>query len=264
MRFIPMLATAAALVIPALGYTTAHAAPTTPAASATPAIPGAKNIVLVHDAFVDGSGWRVVHDILIHKGYNVSVVQLPHATLGDDITIVRERVSLQLGPVVLVGHGYGGEVITEAGARDKVKALVYVAALQPDVGEGMAQLVASMPAAGAALKSTRDGHLSIDPATFNADYAGDLTTNRTDFMAASQVPITSAAYNANVWTAAWRNKPSYGIVATEDRVVNPDLQRWMYQRAGAKVTEIKASHAVQVSQPEAVALVIEEAARSAK
>ncbi|QET06458.1 MULTISPECIES: alpha/beta fold hydrolase [Cupriavidus] len=254
MRFIPLLATAAALVIPTLGHA---------ATSAAPVPPGATNIVLVHDAFVDGSGWRVVHDILIHKGYNVSVVQLPHATLGEDITLVRERVSLQRGPVVLVGHGYGGEVITEAGARDKVRALVYVAALQPDVGEGMAQLVASKPGAGAAFASTRDGHLSIDPAAFHADYAADLTTNRTDFMAASQVPITTAAYNANVWTAAWRDKPSYGIVATEDRIVSPDLQRWMYQRAGARITEIKASHAVHVSQPEAVAQVIEDAARAA-
>lgn len=250
MRFIPMLATVAALAVPALGQ-----------AAAPPAPPGAKNIILVHDAFVDGSGWRVVHDILIHKGYQVSVVQLPHATLSDDISIVRERVSMQIGPVVVVGHGYGGEVITEAGARDKVKALVYVAALQPDVGEGMAQLTASMPAASSSIRSTRDGHLFVDPAKFNADYAADLTTNRTDFFAASQVPLTTAAFQANVWTAAWHNKPTYGIVATEDRMLNPDLQRWMYKRAGSKVTEIKASHAVQVSQPEAVAQVIEEAAR---
>ncbi|MDF3884027.1 alpha/beta fold hydrolase [Cupriavidus basilensis] len=252
MRYIPLLAAAVALAIPSL------------APAATPAAPaGAKNIILVHDAFVDGSGWRVVHDILIHKGYKVSVVQLPHTTLGDDIAVVRERISMQIGPVVMVGHGYGGLVITEAGARSKVKALVYVAGMEPDVGEGMNQLNASMPAAAASsVRSTRDGHLFIDSARFNADYAADLKSNRTDFMAASQVPVPGALFAGNVWSAAWREKPSYGIVATEDRVLNPDLQRWMYKRAGAKVTEIKASHALPISQPEAVAQVIEEAARN--
>lgn len=250
MRFIPMLATAAALAVPALGH------------AATPP-PGASNIILVHDAFADGSGWRVVHDILIHKGYKVTVVQLPHNSLAEDISLVRERVSLQIGPVVVVGHGYGGAVITEAGARDKVRALVYVAALQPDVGEGMGQLMASMPAPSPHFQTTRDGHMYLDAATFTADYAADLTTNRTDFMAASQVPLTTSAFQANVWTAAWHRKPTYGIVATEDRLLSPELQRWMYRRAGARVTEVKASHAVHVSQPEAVAQVIEDAARNA-
>lgn len=253
MRFIPMLATAVVLAIPSLAQAATPAAP-----------PGVKNIMLVHDAFTDASGWRVVHDILIHKGYNVAVVQLPHNTLSDDVAVVRDRVSMQLGPVVMVGHGYGGAVITEAGARDKVKALVYVAALQPDVGEGMGQLTASMPAVSTSIRSTRDGHLYIDPASFGADYAGDLTPNRTGFMAVSQVPLTSAAFATNVWTAAWHGKPSYGIVATEDRLLNPDLQRWMYKRAGARVTEIKASHAVHISQPEKVAQVIEEAARNVR
>ncbi len=252
MRIIPTLATAAALAIPSL------------VSAATPAeTTGAKHVILVHDAFVDGSGWRVVHDILFHKGYKVSVVQLPHVTLGDDIAVVREQISIQSGPVVLVGHGYGGLVITEAGARPKVKALVYVAALEPDVGEGVHQLNASMPAAGAsAVRSTRDGHLYVDPDKFRADYAADLTQNRTWFMSASQSPIPNALFAGNVWTAAWHDKPSYGIVATDDRLLNPDLQRFMYKRAGAKITEIKASHAVQISQPEAVAQVIEDAARS--
>lgn len=242
----------------------ALAIPTFASAAEPAAPPGAKNIVLVHGAFVDGSGWRVVHDILIHKGYKVSVVQLPHTTLSEDVAAARDLVDEQDGPVVLVGHSYGGSVITMAGARGKVKALVYVAGLQPDVGESVAQLAASMPAASDDVRTTRDGHLYFDRAKFGADFAGDLTTNRTDFMAASQVPVTSAAFAAGAWTAAWHDKPSYGIVATEDRALNPDLQRWMYKRAGAKVTEIKASHAVYISQPEAVAQVIEEAARNVK
>lgn len=257
MRIIPMLATAMAVALPSL-------APAATPAAVPAELPGAKHIILVHDAFVDGSGWRVVHDILFHKGYKVSVVQLPHVTLGDDIAVVRERVSMQLGPVVLVGHGYGGLVITEAGARSKVKALVYVAGMEPDVGEGVNQLNASMPAAGASsVRSTRDGHLYIDSDKFNADYAGELTKNRTWFMSASQAPIPNALFAGNIWTAAWHDKPSYGVVATEDRMLNPDLQRFMYKRAGAKITEIKASHSVQISQPEAVAQVIEEAARNA-
>ncbi|RDK08595.1 alpha/beta hydrolase [Cupriavidus lacunae] len=252
MRFIPLIATTVALATPAL------------APAATPPAPqGAKHVVLVHDAFVDGSGWRVVHDSLKLKGYKVSVVQLPHTTLGEDIAVVRDRVAVQDGPVVLVGHGYGGLVITEAGARPKVKALVYVAAMEPDVGEGMNQLNASMPpAAAASVRSTRDGHLYIDPDRFNADYAADLTPNRTGFLANSQALVPDALFRGNVWTAAWHDKPSYGIVATEDRLLNPDLQRQMYKRAGARVTEIKASHAVQISQPEKVAEVIEEAARN--
>ncbi len=254
MRLIPMFATAVALAMPALALAATPADPAAP--------PGAKHIVLVHDAFVDGSGWRVVHDILIHKGYDVSVVQLAHNSLGEDETVVHERVSLQQGPVVLVGHGYGGVVISEAGARSKVKALVYVAGMVPDAGEGVNQLNASMKPAATSIRSTRDGHLYIDPAKFNADYADDIKTNRTDFMAASQVPVASSVFAGNIWTAAWHDRPTYGIVATEDRILNPDLQRWMYKRAGAKVTEIKASHAVNVSQPEAVAQVIEEAARN--
>jgi pimeloyl-ACP methyl ester carboxylesterase len=247
-----MLATTVALAIPAL------------APAATPPAPaGAKHILLISDAHEDGSGWRVVHDILSHKGYKVSVVQLPHVSIGDDVGVVRDQIAMQLGPVVVVGHGYGGLVISEAGARPKVKAMVYVAAYQPDVGEGVKQLNASKPAAGAAsVRSTRDGHLYIDPDRFNADYAADLKVNRTNFMAASQLAVPDALYAGNIWTAAWHDKPTYAIVATEDRLVNPDLQRMMYKRAGSKVTEVKSSHAVHISQPEAVAQVIEEAARN--
>ncbi len=255
MRLKSILAAALATALPAL----AHAqAPTTP----TPA--GAKNIVIVHDAFVDGSGWRVVHDILIHKGYSVTVVQETLTTLDEDVALTREAIRGQDGPVVLVGHGYGGAVITMAGQRDKVKALVYVAAIEPNVGENWVQLLDSAPKPSDDIQSSRDGHLSINPAKFGEDYAGDLTTNRTDFMAASQPRIAYAAINGTDWWAAWHDRPSYGIVATDDHFLSPDLQRSMYQRAGAKVTEIKASHAVYISQPEAVAAVIEQAAIAAK
>jgi pimeloyl-ACP methyl ester carboxylesterase len=235
------------------------------ATAAEPAPPtGAKNIVIVHGAFVDGSGWRVVHDILIHKGYHVSIVQPPLTTLEADVAATRDQIDKQDGPVVLVGHSYGGSVITVAGAREKVKALVYVAAFEPDVGESVMQLASSMPAPSDDIRPTRDGHLFFDQAKFGADFAGDLSTNRTDFMAASQVPVTTAAFGATALVAAWRDKPSYAIVPTDDRALSTDLQRWMYKRAGSKVTEIKASHSVYISQPEAVAKVIEEAALSVK
>jgi pimeloyl-ACP methyl ester carboxylesterase len=257
MKTLPKLAVAMAIAAPLLASAAAPAA-----APAAPA--GARNIVIVHGAFVDGSGWRVVHDILFHKGYKVSVVQQPHSTLDADVAATREILDQQVGPVVLVGHSYGGSVITVAGVRAKVKALVYVAAFQPDVGESASQLMASMPSPSNNIKTTRDGHLFFDPATFAADFAGDLLPNRTDFMAISQVPATTAAFGAQNWAAAWRDKPSYAIVATDDRALSPDLQRWMYKRAHSKVTEIKASHAVYISQPELVAQVIEEAALSVK
>lgn len=231
-------------------------------AADAPTPPGVKNIVIVPGAFVDGSGWRVVHDILIHKGYTVSVVQPRIETLADDIELTREQIRKQDGPVVLVGHSYGGAVITQAGNRDKVKALVYVSAVVPDVGESLSQLVGSMPSPSNDVVPTRDGHLYFDAAKFGTDFAGDLSPNRTDFMAISQVPATTAAFGATMQVAAWHSKPVWGVVATDDRALSPDLERWMYKRANAKVTEIKASHVVYISQPEAVAKVIEEAARS--
>jgi len=236
---------------------------TATAGFAADAPPGVKNIVIVPGAFVDGSGWRVVHDILVHKGYKVSVVQPKIETLANDIEQTREQIRKQDGPVVLVGHSYGGAVITQAGNRDKVKALVYVAALVPDVGESVSQLVGSMPAPSNDVAPTRDGHLFFAQDKFGADFAGDLTTNRTAFMAVSQVPATAAAFGATMQVAAWHDKPTWAVVATQDRALSPDLERWMYKRANAKVTEIKASHVVYISQPEAVANVIEDAARNA-
>lgn len=251
-------------ILSTLAISMALAAPMFVAAAEPDAPAGAKNIVIVHGAFVDGSGWRVVHDILIHKGYHVSIVQQPHTSLDADVAATREVLDQQVGPVVLVGHSSGGAVISIAGVRDKVKSLVYVAGLQPEVGETLSQLLASMPSPSDDIKPTQDGHLFFDRARFNADFAADMTTNRTDFMAASQVPVTLASFKTQIWAAAWHNKPTYAIVASDDRALSPDLQRWMYQRAGSKVTEIKASHSVYISQPEAVAKVIEEAALAAK
>ncbi|WP_266181409.1 alpha/beta fold hydrolase [Dyella humicola] len=228
-----------------------------------PSPSGIKNVVIVPGAFVDGSGWRVVHDILIHKGYHVTVEQPRIETLADDIDLTRELIRQQDGPVVLVGHSYGGAVITVAGNRDKVKALVYVAAVQPSEGESLSQLVGSMPSPNNDIVATRDGHLFVDPTKFADDFGGDLIKNRTDFLASSQASAASAAFNATISAAAWHTKPTWAVVTTEDHALSPNLQRWMYQRAGSKVTEIKASHLVYISQPEAVAKVIEEAAMSA-
>jgi len=232
------------------------------AASASSA--AVKNIVLVHGALVDGSGWRGVYDILTKDGYRVSIVQEPLTGLEEDVAATKRILDQQEGPVILVGHSYGGSVITVAGTDSKVKALVYVAALQPDAGETTGKLVASMPAPSNDLKTTKDGFVLLDPTKFAADFAADLPKAQAQFMAVSQVPVSGAAFGAPVTVAAWRSKPSYGIVATQDRALSPDLERWMYHRSGAKVTEIKASHAVYISKPRAVADVIEAAARSAK
>jgi len=181
-----------------------------------------------------------------------------------DVAATREILDQQFGPVVLVGHDSGGAVIGIAGERDKVRALVYVAALQPDIGESISQLTGSMPAPSNDARATRDGHVFIDRARFGADFADDQTSNRSDFLALSQVPTTTAKLGAQNWSAAWRQKPSYAIVATEDRFLSPDLQRWMARRAGSTVSEIKGSHLLYISQPEAVAQVILDAARSIK
>jgi pimeloyl-ACP methyl ester carboxylesterase len=231
---------------------------------ASAAIGRVKNIVLVHGANADGSGWRGVYDILTKDGYRVSVVQQPLTGLADDVAATKRVIDQQDGPVILVGHSYGGTIITVAGADPKVRALVYVAALQPDVGETTSQLAASMPGAvpSSDLKPTSDGFIFVDSTKFAADVAADLPPAQAKYMANAQMPVAAAAFDAPVTVAAWREKPSYGIVATADRALNPMLARWMYKRSGAEMTEIKASHLVYISQPGAVASVIEKAARA--
>lgn len=223
-----------------------------------------KNIVLVHGANTDGSAWRGVHDILTKDGYHVSVVQQPLTGLADDVAATKRVIDQQPGPVILVGHSYGGAIITVAGADPKVRALVYVAALQPDIGETTNKLAASMPgtAPGGDIKPTKDGFLFIDPTRFAADVGADVPRAQAEFMAHSQMPVAAAAFDTPVAVAAWHDKPSYGIIAMGDRALNPKLAHWMYARSGAKITEIDGSHLVYISHARAVARIIERAAHS--
>ena len=223
-----------------------------------------KNIVLVHGAFADGSGWKAVAAILTRDGYEVSIVQPPETSLEDDIAATNRVLNVQDGPAVLVGHSYGGAIITGAGNNSHVKALVYVAAFQPDTGESLGSLAASMPPAGAPLKASPDGFLYIDGASFRADFAADLPMEITSFMARSQVGLSvKAAAAANV-SPAWKIKPSFAVVATHDRSINPNLERSMYKRSGSEVIELPSSHAVYMSHPAEVAALIERAAKSVR
>lgn len=250
----PAVLLAAAAIIAFACATPAFAAPVT----------AVKNIVLVHGSFADGSGWRGVADILEHDGYHVTVAQPPETSLDDDVTSVKRLLAMQDGPAILVGHSYGGVIITQAGSDPKVAGLVYVAAMAPDDGEAAGQLLQKIPAASTAVTPSADGYLYLDPARFRADFAADVPANVTRFMALSQVLTNSAAFGQKVTSPAWKTKPSWGIVATEDRAINPDLERFMYQRAGSHVTEIKGSHAVYISRPKDVAAVIELAAQGAQ
>lgn len=246
-----LAAASLALVVPAL-----------PVAAKTPA--GIKNIVLVHGAFVDGSGWKGVADILVADGYTVSIVQPPETSLEEDVAATTRVLAQQDGPAVLVGHSYGGAIITGAGNDSHVAALVYVAAFQPDVGESPASLGAKMPPASTSVAPSADKFLTIDPAHFHADFAADVSPVLTALMARSQVPLSLKAATAPATSPAWKTKPRYAIVATQDRSINPDLERFMYKRSGSVTTEIVASHAVYISQPKAVAKVIEQAAQAAR
>lgn len=223
-----------------------------------------KNIVIVHGALADGSGWRKTADILEKDGFNVTVVQEPITSLADDVAATNRVLDLQNGPSLLVGHSYGGMVITEAGNRPDVAGLVYVAAFQPDKGESLISLASSKPAGSMNIRETKDGqYLYLDPATFAADFAGDLPKDEANFLAKSQVFASKAAFTAKVGDPAWKVKNSWAVVATNDHSINPELERDMAKRAGSDVTEIKASHAVFASQPEKVAAVIEKAAKGA-
>ncbi|OCP35355.1 alpha/beta hydrolase [Ensifer sp. LC163] len=221
-----------------------------------------KNIVIVHGALADGSGWRQATEILEKRGYAVTIVQQPITSLADDIAATNRVLDLQDGPTLLVGHSYGGIVITEAGNRADVAGLVYVAAFQPDRGESLLSLATSKPSGGMNIRETKDGkYLYLEPSAFAADFAADLPKDEAAFLAKSQVFAAKEAFSAKVGDPAWRTKKSWSIVATEDRSINPDLERDMAKRASSDVTEIKASHAVFASQPEMVADVIEKAAK---
>lgn len=217
-----------------------------------------KNIVLVHGAWADGSGWQNIHDILRARGYNVSVVQNPLTSLADDVAAVKRVLARQDGATLLAGHSYGGVVITEAGDAPNVTGLVYVAAFVPDAGESVAKLIEGWEPAP--LQPSADGFLFFNPTLFPQVFAHDLPAAHGAFLAAAQVPPAGAAFAAPVSKAAWRSKPSWYVLSTEDRVIPPAAQRRMAARANAAITEVRASHAIYISQPKAVADAIEVAA----
>jgi pimeloyl-ACP methyl ester carboxylesterase len=221
-----------------------------------------KNVVIVHGAFADGSGWRDVFDILVKDGYAVSVAQVPLTSLADDVAATKRALDLQQGSSLLVGHSYGGVVITEAGNAPNVAGLVYIAAFIPDVGESAVGLLSQAPAANEDLRATKDDFLYIEPAAFPADFAADVPPAQANFMAHSQPMLAKAAGGAPVTAAAWRQKKSWALVAARDHNINPDLQRSMAKRAGSETIEVAGSHAVYLSKPNEVARLIERAAKA--
>jgi pimeloyl-ACP methyl ester carboxylesterase len=221
-----------------------------------------ENVVLVHGGFVDGSGWQGVHRILTEDGFKVSVVQNPTLSHEGDVVATKRVIDAQDGPVVLVGHSYGGAVITEAGNDPNVAALVYIAAFAPDQGESVETLIADPPPGAPVppILPPQDGFLFLDRDKFHDSFAADVDPELAAFMADSQVPWGLEALAGKVSEAAWRTKPSWYLIATDDRMIPPPAQRSMSERAGATVEEVAASHSVYVSQPEAVAGIIEKAA----
>jgi pimeloyl-ACP methyl ester carboxylesterase len=223
------------------------------------------SVVLVHGGFVDGSGWQGVYDLLAADGYQVSVVQNPTLSLEGDATATRMILDRQEGPTILVGHSYGGAIISEAGTHEHVGALVYIAAFAPDAAESVNTLIAGFPADGPQppILPPVDGFLFLDREKFHASFAGDLSAEQAAFMADSQVPWGVDALGGTVSEPAWRSKPSWYLVTTGDLMIPPDAQRTMSERIGATVVEVDASHSVYVSQPAAVADMIKQAAVAA-
>ena len=221
-------------------------------------------IALVHGGFVDGSGWEDVYRILKKDGYRVSIVQNPTTTLADDVAATKRVIAEQKGPVILVGHSYGGVVITEAGNDPSVAGLVYIAAFAPDRGESVASLIKDAPPGAPVppILPPQEGFLALDKLKFAASFAADVAPEKAEFMANSQVPWGVDALNGAVTEPAWKAKPSWYLVATDDHMIPPAAQRVMSKRAGSSVMEVKGSHAVYVSQPEAVAELIKKAAKS--
>ena len=226
------------------------------------AVEGVKNVVLVHGGFVDGSGWQGVYDHLKKDGYNVTIVQNPTTSLADDVAVTKRALATQNGPAILVGHSYGGVVVTEAGNDPKVAGLVYIAAFAPDKGESVSSLIKNPPPGAPVppILPPQDGYLFLDRTKFRASFAADVSADAAAFMADSQVPWGLEALNGAVTEPSWKTKPSWYLVATEDKMIPPDAQRAMSKRAGSSVVEVKGSHAVYVSQPRAVADIIAKAA----
>jgi pimeloyl-ACP methyl ester carboxylesterase len=225
---------------------------------------GIKNVVLVHGGFVDGSGWQGVYDMLKKDGYTVSIVQNPTISLADDVAVTKRTLAAQNGPAILVSHSYGGVVITEAGNDPKVAGLVYIAAFAPDKGESVSALIKNPPPGAPVppILPPQDGFLLLDRTRFRESFAADVSADAAAFMADSQVPWGLDALNGAVTEPAWKTKPSWYLVSTDDKMIPPDAQRAMSKRAGSTVVETKASHAVYVSQPRAVADLIMKAANA--
>ncbi len=226
----------------------------------------AKTVVLVHGGFVDGSGWEGVYNILRKDGYTVAIVQNPTISLVDDVAVTKRIIAAQDGPVVLVGHSYGGAVITEAGNDPRVAGLVYITAFAPDKGESVAALIKDPPpdAPVPPILPPQDGYLFLDRSKFAASFAADVEAEKAAFMADSQVPWGVEALSGTISEPAWRTKPSWYLIATEDKMIPPRAQRFMSERAGSTIVEAAGSHAIYVSHPDAVAAIIEKAAGAVK
>ena len=221
-----------------------------------------RNIVIVHGALVDGAGWRNVFDRLTERGYAVTIVQPPMTTLEEDVAATHRVLALQDGPSLLVGHSYGGMIITEAGTSEDVAGLVYIAAFQPDTGETLAGLAGEIPPATTGIKATSDGFLYLDPAVFADDFAADVPRADAEFLGRSQVFPATVTFETKITSPAWKTKPSWALIPASDRAIHPDLMRKMAARAGSTTEEVDASHAVFLSQPDAVAGLIDRAARA--
>ncbi len=256
-KFRTLIASAVALSA-AAGFAPAHAAP----ASAT----AVKNIVLVHGGFVDGSGWQGVYNILTKDGYTVTIVQNPTVSLEDDVAVTERAIAAQDGPVILVGHSYGGVVVTNAGNDPKVAGLVYITAFAPDKGESVSSLIANPPAGAPVppILPPQDGFLFLDRAKFAASFAADVAPDEAAFMASSQVPWGVNALAGQVTEASWKAKPSWYLVADDDKMIPPPAQEMMAKRAGASISHSAGSHAIYVSKPQVVADIIERAAEGQK
>ena len=223
-----------------------------------------KHVVLVHGAFADGSGWRAVTDILERDGYSVSIVQEPETSLAADVAAAERIIKYVNAPLILVGHSYGGAVITEAGNEPQVRGLVYIAAFQPDNGETLGGLLHRFPPAAKSAVPVGDGYVVVEPDKFHADFAADLPAKVAHFMAISQVPLNTSVFSTPITDAAWHHKPSWFAVATQDREINPNQERFTAKHAGSTTIEVKGSHAIYMSQPVIVAKLIEQAAKEAK
>jgi pimeloyl-ACP methyl ester carboxylesterase len=229
----------------------------TASASAAPV----KNIVLVHGQFADASGWQPVYEILTKDGYNVNMVQEPLTSLEEDVAAVERVLARQQGPSILVGHSYGGAVVTEAGNDPNVVGLVYIAAHAPDKGESTASNKNKMPGQIRTI-TTPDGFVFVDPIHFHEDFAGDLPTDLAEFMAHSQMPPAARVNTTLIKNAAWRIKPSWYMVAKQDRAINPDLERMYAARAHSHTVEVDGAHTIYISRAKEVAAMIEQAAQS--